>query len=205
MREIFEKIYHQHIWFDQESRSGPGSTLAQTKTVREIITSLIDDYSITSILDIPCGDFNWMKEVNLTGCIYYGRDIVRDITFINQHRYGSDDRIFECSDITSSLLPTVDLVFCRDCLVHFSDHDIVKAIANIKESKSKLLLTTTFSGRSNFDIPTGSWRPLNLQNAPFNLSIPILLLPENCTEINGAYTDKSLALWSIESLPDLSL
>jgi hypothetical protein len=90
------------------------------------------------------------------------------------------------------------LIFVRDCFVHLSYKDIDSAIKNIKSSASKYLLTTTFTNHHlNVDILTGEWRPLNLQVQPFNFSTPILVINENCTEGNGEFIDKSMALWEI--------
>ena len=50
------------------------------------------------------------------------------------------------------------------------------------------------------DIVTGDWRPLNLQDKPFNFPSPILIINENCTEDGGEYSDKSMALWDISKL-----
>jgi len=34
---------------------------------------LFEELEISSILDIPCGDFNWMKEINLDKYKYIGQ------------------------------------------------------------------------------------------------------------------------------------
>jgi hypothetical protein len=34
---------------------------------------------VSSILDIPCGDFNWTQSVNFGSCRYFGADIVEDL------------------------------------------------------------------------------------------------------------------------------
>ncbi len=102
-------------------------------------------------------------------------------------------------------LPEVDLIFCRDCLVHFSHSDIFKALTNIRRSGAIYLLTTTFSGRKeNHDINTGEWRVLNFEAAPFHFPPPLRLLVENCTQQNskGAYKDKSLGLWKISDFEE---
>lgn len=71
----------------------------------------------------------------------------------------------------------------------------------MKASKSKYLLTTTFTNRKrNMNIKTGNWRPLNLEIEPIHFPKPILLISENCTEGNMAYTDKSLGLWELDKL-----
>jgi hypothetical protein len=93
----------------------------------------------------------------------------------------------------------VDLIFCRDCLVHFSHRLLRKAVNNIKRSQSRYLLTTTFPGRlTNAGIVTGHWQPLNLCAPPFNFPHPIRLLDEGHP---APYQDKSLGLWRIDDLP----
>jgi hypothetical protein len=151
------------------------------------------------------GDFNWIKEVDLNGTRYYGADIVTDVISHNTKNYLSADRNFRWADITSTRLGEFDLVFCRDCWVYLSDGDVKKAIQNIKKSGSKYLMTTTFTDRSNRDIGTGGWRPLNLQRTPFQFPAPIKIYNENCTEDGGMYADKSLALWRIDDLPDFTV
>ncbi len=201
MQTLFEKIYSLHSWYDEESISGPGASLKQTETVRSLLPGLIKELQIKTILDIPCGDFNWMKEVDLTSYFYTGADIVQDIINHNKSKYNSPRKEFIWADITSSPLPKADLLLCRDCLVHFSFIDINRATTNIKKSGSKFLLTTTFPGRTNEDINTGYWRPVNLEASPFSFPKPIQLYHENCTEEGGRYSDKSLGLWRITDIP----
>ena len=200
MQKIFEKIYDVHHWYDEESKSGPGSNLSQTTTVRAILSSLLKELEVKTFLDIPCGDFHWMKELDLSAYDYCGADIVSDIVRNNELMYSNDKRRFIWADITTSKIPKSDFLLCRDCLVHFSYADINKAINNIKNSGSKYLLTTTFPNRPNEDITTGGWRPVNLEAPPFSFQKPLSLYNENCSEGYGQYKDKSLALWSIDSL-----
>jgi hypothetical protein len=97
----------------------------------------------------------------------------------------------------------VDLILCRDCLVHLPLADAVNAVDNLRRSGSQYLLTTTFVNRDdNRDIPAaGGWRPLNLRRPPFNFPDPLLVLDERCTAGDGKYADKSLGLWLLASLP----
>jgi hypothetical protein len=133
--------------------------------------------------------------------MYIGVDIVSKLIEENNRKYASHNRQFLNFDITHDLLPKADLILCRDCFVHLSFADIHAAISNFKKSGSKYLLTTTFTNVTrNMDIKTGGWRPLNLEIEPFNLPKPILIINENCTEGNMAYTDKSLALWELAAL-----
>ena len=65
LEEWFSHIYLNNRWNSKESRSGKGSELIQTVEVRKIIPDIIKKYNIKSILDIPCGDFNYMKEIQI--------------------------------------------------------------------------------------------------------------------------------------------
>jgi hypothetical protein len=200
MKTIFKKIFDLHHWYDEESKSGPGSGLSQTRAVRKFLSDLLVQLQASTILDIPCGDFYWMKEVDLADCNYCGADIVDDIINQNKIMYINRRRKFIVADLTTSRLPVADLILCRDCLVHFSYEDIRKALANIQNSECKYLLTTTFPGRINKDIRTGEWRPIDLEASPFFLRKPLRLFNENCTEGHGQYKDKSLALWQIDRI-----
>ena len=201
--EIFTEIYQSNYWGDSESISGSGASLTQTQTLIQELENILRKYNIKSLLDIPCGDFNWMKEVDLAGITYQGGDIVKDLIIQNQNTFSQANHIeFEVFDLTKDHLPTADLILCRDCLVHLSYEDIFKVFRQVISSQSKYLLTTTFSNpnRLNYNIQTGNWRALNLQKAPFHFPQPIELVNEKCTEGNGEFEDKSIALWSIESL-----
>lgn len=194
----FTELYHKRGWGGSESVSGPGSSLEHTLTIREELPRLLKEINAHSLLDAPCGDFHWMKELQLDIDRYTGVDIVPEIISINREKYGNDRREFLLLDIVKHPLPVVDLVLCRDCFVHFSFHDIFRALKNICRSNSRYLLTTTFTDlRKNRDIPTGGWRPLNLQIPPFNFPDPISLINEKYTETDGSYADKSLALWDL--------
>jgi SAM-dependent methyltransferase len=201
MQKIFEEFYRLSHWYDEESRSGAGSNLKQTMEIRRIFPEVLKTFTIKTILDIPCGDFNWMKEVDLLDYQYCGADIVADAVDHNNKNYLSANRKFLWADITTTRLSQFDLVFCRDCWVHLSDDDVKKAIRNIKKSGSNYLMATTFTDRSNRDIETGGWRPINLQNSPFQFPSPLKIYNENCTEDGGMYSDKSLAVWRISDLP----
>jgi hypothetical protein len=200
--EIFVEYYHSNQWGDAESRSGDGSNLKETLTIRKELPEILKTYNIRSLADIPCGDFFWMKTVPLEGIDYIGGDIVADLIRSNRTLFESKYRKFEVIDVCSDKLPVVDLIFCRDALVHLSNADIEAAVSNIKRSRATYLLTTNFPEVNvNRDIPTGMWRPINLTKEPFNFPQPVKLVSEKFTGQGRRYTDKSLALWKIDKLP----
>lgn len=201
IEKTFKLIKENNHWGDDESVSGTGSNLSQTKDVIYSLQKLIKEYRITSVLDIPCGDFNWMKEMDLEDVSYTGADIVSEIIDNNLENYQTDKVNFETLDLTADKLPEVDLVLCRDCLVHFSYRNIYKAILNLKKSNSKYLLMTSFVETSdNFNIVTGNWRKLNFLIKPFCFPKPDLIIIENCTERDDSFNDKALCLWKLSEL-----
>jgi hypothetical protein len=144
-----------------------------------------------------------MAGVDLSHVSYIGADLVPDIIASNVAHHSKPGRSFVCLDLTASALPAVDLLLCRDCLVHLSFDDIHSALRNIANNDITYLLTTTFPEEpDNRDIITGDWRPLDLTKAPFDLSKPLQLVNEGCTERDGAFSDKSLGLWHVSQIRD---
>lgn len=201
--ERFNTIYRQNDWKDDESVSGPGSNATQVETVKSILHRVLEEYSISSMADIPCGDFGWMRDVDLGEVSYVGGDIVEDLIQLNRDQYGNRANVsFEVIDLLLDPIPEVDLLFVRDCLVHLNHNQVQTALRRIANSSCQFLLTTSFVEHgTNIDIHTGDWRPLNLEQPPFNLPKPLAVFNEKCTENNGKYADKSLVLWKISDLP----
>jgi hypothetical protein len=201
--DVFTEIYRSNGFGGTTSVSGPGSDIAQTRIVVSELRALLNDLNISTVLDIPCGDFQWMNNVDLHDIDYTGADIVKQLVLSNGAKYARDGIRFRSLDLIKDKLPRVDLIFCRDCLVHFSNREALSALRNICGSRSGYLLTTTFTDRKlNHDIVTGQWRPLNLQVAPFLFLKPLRVINEQCSEGGGVWGDKSLALWKIEDIRD---
>lgn len=197
-KKIFEHIYEKNFWGSEESVSGAGSTLEQTAEVRKILPALFKQYDVKSFLDLPCGDFHWMQQVDLDGIEYVGADIVEKMIQMNQARYGSQKKTFKVINLLEDELPEADMMMCRDCFIHLSDNDIFKALGNIKKGKIKYLLTTSYVDRAtNTDILTGHFRTLNLLVAPFTTGC-VTTFNEICTEKEGELNDKSLILIDLE-------
>lgn len=197
--EIFTEFFHKNKWGTGDSISGSGSYLAQTAVVRNELRTLCRDFAVRTMLDIPCGDFHWMKHVALEGIDYTGADIVADLIQQNK-QYENPSIHFRKINLIEDELPKVDLVFCRDCLVHLSYENAFIALRNICDSGSTYLLTTTFTRRQhNQNIATGQWRMLNLEAAPFSFPSPLKIINEECSE-GEAYKDKSLGLWRVDEI-----
>lgn len=197
----FTTIYQHNGFKGTKSRSGQGSTMFQTRLIRQELPILLHNKNIQTLLDIPCGDFYWMREMALPDIHYIGADIVAALIAQNQRDYGNHLRQFIECDLLRGPLPEVDMIFCRDCLVHLPFVDCVKAIRTLLASKANWLLTTHFTrDRDNEDLNAQGWRALNLEKAPFYFPPPVQIISEGCTEAGGRASDKTLALWRIADL-----
>lgn len=195
LKETFAQIHSENLWGSKESRSDPGSEVKNVERMVPKLQKAIDDLGIKSLLDIPCGDYNWIKRIKVKQ--YVGADIVPDLLEKNQWLNPNVD--FRLLDVTSDDLPRFDAVLCRDLLGHFSVENAQKAIENIKRSGARYLISTTFpSWKAFLDAKDGGWYPINLEIPPFGLSAK-LLVNEECTEGNGAYSDKSLGVFELSA------
>src|SRR5436853_6602823 len=97
--KIFTRIYTANAWRDSESSSGPGSNISRTALLRPRLTRLLLDLGVRSILDLPCGDFNWMRLTELPAIEYVGADIVTPLIERNHSLYARPDRRFIRLDV----------------------------------------------------------------------------------------------------------
>ncbi len=205
--KLFDEIALKNLWGDPDSRSGTGSNLYQTRIIREKIPLLLHQYGVKKILDAPCGDVFWMKEIlpqlGEYGIDYVGIDVVSDL--INENRKYESSRVkFNVGDITQGPLPRVDLIFTRDCFLHLSFNKILLTLETFQKAGAQYLLVSTYYSpkRRNQDVYEFliGGRALNMQHFPFYFSQPLELIVEGCTEGNGAYSDKSLGLWRLADI-----
>jgi hypothetical protein len=194
--EVFTEIYRRNIWGYQETVSGGGSTLHYTRGIREALPELIRDLGIETLLDLPCGDFHWLSEVNLPISHYIGGDIVPRLVETARIRYGRSKREFRTLDLCNDPLPRADLLLCRDCLMHLSEETIFLALSNIVRSEIKYLLTTTYPDGRNRKIQNGDWFTVNLCAPPYNLPVPVRTIDDWVPPFDR----RQLGLWEIESL-----
>lgn len=210
-RSVFEEIYQSNFWGSAESRSGPGSELASAENVMRELPILLRELGVRTMLDLPCGDFNWMNHTDLGDVSYTGADVVEAIIDVNNRKYSAENRTFLNVDLLKDALPKVDLVLTRDCLFHFSVKDVFTALNAIVDSGSTWLLTTTYSYRGfrrNSDIVTGGWTAINLEMAPYYLPPPRRIIIEAAPNLSVRYmtaagevikpqSDRCLGLWLV--------
>jgi SAM-dependent methyltransferase len=201
MRSTFAPFYTDNRWGDDESVSGPGSSVERTAKLRRELPGLLQAIGARTLLDAPCGDFNWMKDAHLDVERYIGADVIPDLIARNQELYANDKTQFVLLDVTRDKLPRVDVILCRDCLIHFSYRHIVAAVRNFKRSGSTYLLTNSYPAwLQNENIRTGDFRPLNLTLPPFNFPPPLRQIHEKLPEEEARFFGKILGLWKLSDL-----
>jgi len=202
-KERFWKIFKRG-WDEFEQKnfsekllaSGGGSMPSKTTLIRDCLPRIINEYGITSILDLPCGDFGWMFQVLLHPSVelkqYTGVDIVADLVEYHQsHRKLRDGTPFRPEweflnvDGVKEVPPQRDLVFTRDLLQHLSPGDITKLIGNLNASGAKYWIVSNFpevknSYRRGRD---GSWDThlVNLFAEPYSFPPSI----DECPDTDG--------------------
>jgi SAM-dependent methyltransferase len=197
---VFTDIYARDIWrLGGESASGPGSRRDQTQVLRAELPSLLARLRIRRLLDVGCGDFNWMREMELPVDLYIGVDVVADVVKTNQERYPRPGRRFQVGDLLRDPLPPADLVLCRDVLIHIPNEELPVALNAIIATGARYLLAGTFIEREEtIPIELGDWRPLNLERPPLCLPPPMKTILET-PDVPG-FEDKRLGLWDLGRL-----
>ena len=177
---------------------GSGSTLESTIDVREFLPKIFKKYGIRSMVDAPCGDFSWMKTVNLEGVDYSGYDILDFV--LEAARNNGPGKNFILQDIIDLPINKADLIQCRDFLFHIENQEILKVIDNFKRSGSTYLLSTTFKeinviyDLSDEEKSEGyGWRPMNLELVFYGLGTPLERIDETGPRVKG----RSVGLWKL--------
>lgn len=200
----FARIHEMNLWGAETSRSGLGSEAGSVAALSAVLPGLCEKLKIKTLVDAPCGEGNWIAALPLGLENYTGLDVVPAVVAELSERYAKEPgRDYRVADLIVQPPPKADLILCRDCLVHLSFDNIGRVVRGFKTSGSKWLLTTHFTDqKQNSDITDGDWRPLNFCKAPFLWPVPDLVVNEDCTEADGSYRDKSMALWKLAALPD---
>jgi len=181
----------------RESVSGYGSSMKNTREIRAALPIIFSTYSIKSMIDMPCGDWNWMQHVDLTGIDYLGLDIVPDMI---AHHDGSFDQRFKVHDAVVDSLPYADMLLCRDFLFHIPFKQGMQVMQHIRDAGIKYLLATTFPDAPVYDVIEDAcirWRKVDMMSEPYNLPDPLYVVQENNS---SACQGRQVCLWSLKDI-----
>jgi hypothetical protein len=100
-------------------------------------------------------------------------------------------------NLIEDTLPTVDALFCRDCLLHLSFKDISAVLKNFKKSQCQFLITSNYpTVQTNTDILTGEDRVINLCLPPFNFPAPLQVIDDSGDDSHG----RVMGVWRRDQL-----
>jgi len=208
--KTFSNIYSTKQWGTGKyggNGSGLGSCIEMTTYTREIIESVVKDYNIKSICDVPCGAMCWMPMIiDKMNIEYTGLDIVDEI--IQENKIKFKNYKFSQFDITTGIIGNYDLIICRDALQHLSYPMIFRALENFSNSSSKYILLGSYASKANVPIITGDCFDINLLKEPFSLPEPIKIFHEKTNELGIKLgfpneSEKLLLLYEIKTLKGL--
>jgi hypothetical protein len=108
-----------------------GSSLDKTQRLRTELPKLLRRLGTTTLLDVGCGDFTWMNEVDLLDVNYIGVDIVSSVIDEDDRLFGSPTKRFILANAVWDKLPDADVVLCREILFRLSFDDARSTLRNI--------------------------------------------------------------------------
>lgn len=193
----FKAIYDRRAWVASEgqiSLSGGGSEILAAARLLDELPAVVERLGCGRLLDVGCGDWNWMRHVSLP-CEYVGVDVVHDVIAGNA-KYERPGVSFQVADAIVGPLPQADATLCRDVLFHLSFADGKRALRNMQKSSRWLIATTDRSIWFNSDIQTGDFRNINLERRPYSLG------PAHEYIHDGAgFPGRALGIWRTSDLP----
>ena len=156
-QDVFQDVYSSARWRhgdDSVPLSGSGSTLDMSTGARAAIVDTIATLNISSMVDIPCGDLTWIRELfpyfASNGISYTGMDIVP--TVIRQHQLDFPGKDFELIDYVDEIPSTsAELLFNREALQHVNFYDVLLALHHFSLTGAKYLLTTSYEMPEQFN------------------------------------------------------
>ena len=204
-----QQIFKNYDSYDRlelnDDHCGPGSTLWYTQPIRNQLVPLLKKNNINSMLDAPCGDFQWASKVEFPeGFDYLGGDLHESLIQRNKRLYNNN---FMVIDITKDKLPSKDLIFVRDCLFHLTDELKFKFFKNFLSSNFKYILTSNHP-RHNYNKDVSSFMDghfhenINWELPPWNFpkSIDTIIDYDETNSNFSYYPYRTMELWTFEQI-----
>jgi hypothetical protein len=212
IKKVFTDIYEKNIWGSKETRSGRGSELKATTKVVKSLPLIFEKYNITGIVDIGCGECNWINKLFPELKYYLGIDVVNDIIINNISKYGSEQIEFDIEEFPYWMANlygnTYQAVLFADVLVHLPTYVVKQYIDAIKETNIQYIFATTFpelNPNTDVEISEISWRPINMAIEPYNLGEPLEMIRYNefyVCKTGEKIKEKYIGLWKINKSED---
>lgn len=191
------------------SWDGPGSSLDGTEGLRDALSAMLHRLGVTTMLDMACGDWNWMRLVDLGSIEYTGWDVDPGRIERCRHRIGIGD--FTAIDrpnvhfeqinaltVDENMLSEWDLVLARDFFAHLPNNYVLEIVQKLRHGNNQWLLASTYPTATNdftYDPSKYAWNgymehPVNLSAEPFNLHIKEMI--EETAGPGGVLTEQRI-------------
>ena len=166
LRDAFRRIYSEREW---GQGSGPGSSPANTIEYRAFIQRFIEANAVRTVTDLGCGDWQFSRFIDWSQVDYLGLDIVPEVVAQNRERFALPHIRFDVLEAIDEL-PGGDLLLAKEVLQHLPNETIAAYLTAIRQRYRFALMTNAIEPASlvNQQIAPGGFRPIRLQNPPFN-------------------------------------
>lgn len=203
-KQVFSNILVSKAWSSGETICGTGSKKENTSNIIKFLNKFIDENNVLSILDLGCGDLNWIGHTIETLQSYIGVDLGTQMLLENKEKF--PNFVFQDQDILSFMKEynkqgeKVEVIICRDVLVHLDNKYIGSLLEEISNSDALYFITTSFPiSYTNAEIEPGEWRPIDITKEPFNFNFPFTEISEGYSGWGSkkSFKDKSIYVFNL--------
>lgn len=192
--DAFTKIYTKCSWGNNKNlnylgSSGCGSTPEYNKDYIPFIIKFINDYNITKVVDLGCGDWesSYLIYDNIKSINYIGYDAYKDIILNNTNNHPRYNFIH--LDILNNIdnIENTELYILKDILQHWTNKEIVyflDKLISIKKYKHILIINSANQKFDNQDTTsTFRHRSLSVKYNPLKQYKPKLVFTYHEKEV----------------------
>lgn len=137
LNKEFEEIYAKKLWGDGSKvpLSGGGSKPEVAKPYVDFVKRVIDEYRVSTVLDIGHGDWQMWRDYRFEDVNYLGIDVVPSLSEKNNLKYGSKNVSFISGKISEINLPDFDLVITKEVFQHLSNEYVTDLVQKLPRTK----------------------------------------------------------------------
>ena len=167
--QIFSDIYRRKLWGDG---SGGGGRPEVAKPWAELVSRIIREENVKTVLDIGCGDGWAASHIDLNGAQYIGMDVALEMVEFCRanHPWG----LFAWGNAVAALSAPADLVLLKEVTQHLGDSDADTLLARLYYYPL-VLHSSCITGPADAPMITGGYRPVILSESPWSLKTERLL------------------------------
>ena len=167
LQRVFSDIYSQGTW---GNGSGPGSAPRNTIEYRSFLENFIRANQVATITDLGCGDWQFSRLLDFSGCTYTGFDVVPEVVERNRARFGAPNVNFQILDGPEAL-PGGDLLVSKEVLQHLPNQTAMDYLKVALERYKYCLITNNIEPEPHCNVDThpGGCRPLRMDRPPFSI------------------------------------